>query len=225
VAFRSRQIDFELPKREPEPAPMPPTPVSWVLAGICVLVLIANFFSPDDWVLRFGALFGPAVEAGQWWRVFTSSIVHANPVHLLFNLTGIWTLGRDLEVGIGKFRFIITTLLGVLGSALVVLVLNFDVPTVGISGVILAWGGAMVAIVGRTRRNQLLQWLGAVALISLFPQISFAGHLGGFLAGLPCGWVMRRGRVTFAIAAPVMLCIWGVLVYLAGTGRIGLGTK
>ena len=46
------------------------------------------------------------------------------------------------------------------------------------------------------------------------------GHLGGFLAGLPCGWLMRRPRPLFQSVAPILLSLAAALLYLAGAGRL-----
>ena len=43
--------------------------------------------------------------------------------------------------------------------------------------------------------------------ISLLPFVSWAGHLGGFVFGLPCGLALRAGPRTFPYLAPILLFV------------------
>jgi membrane associated rhomboid family serine protease len=229
LALRDPQIPISggpgSPPREPEPAAAPEriTWVSWtVLAGSVGWFLIQLWLAVNgepDRVPSF-ALYGPLVQEGDWWRVIMTAFEHGGALHLVFNMSAVWTLGRVLETGVGPFRMLITSLVGALGSAFFVLLFNFDQRTVGASGMILAWGGAILPIATKHGRQSIGIWLGQVALISLLPGVSWAGHLGGFLFGLPCGWAMRGGRERFGFAAPVLLFISAVLVFLAGSGRL-----
>jgi hypothetical protein len=46
---------------------------------------------------RFGADWGPLTLSGQWWRLLTSTFVHIELSHLLFNMVGLWLLGKRVE--------------------------------------------------------------------------------------------------------------------------------
>ena len=82
------------------------------------------------------------------------------------------------------------------------------------SGMILGWGGAMLVTAGRELRRSLLIWLAQIAVISLLPGISWAGHLGGFLFGLPMGLALRSGPRAFSRAAPLLLAIAAGVTYI-----------
>jgi hypothetical protein len=45
--------------------------------------------------------------------------------------------------------------------------------------------------------------------------VSWAGHLGGFLFGLPCGVALRQGRSVYSVALPFILFITAVVAMLA----------
>jgi len=47
------------------------------------------------------------IKEGQIWRVFTPTLLHRDFLHILFNLTWLWVLGRQMEDRIGKWRFIL----------------------------------------------------------------------------------------------------------------------
>jgi rhomboid protease GluP len=161
------------------------------------------------------ALYGPLVQAGEPWRVLSCVFAHGGPIHLFFNMWVASSLGVPLERGIGSGRFLLLSLVTALGSSAVALLFNFEVVTVGASGMILGWGGAMFVTAGRELRRSLLIWLAQIAVISLLPGISWAGHLGGFLFGLPMGFALRRGPRVFSRAAPVLLALAAGVAYLA----------
>lgn len=210
---------------EPTPTAEPPPPIPWVsyvVLGGSVLVFAADELFTQGQLGKLLLLYGPAVEAGQWWRPLTMVFVHGNLLHIVFNMMAVLSLGRDVERGIGSFRFLIASVVGAMGSSFAVLAWNFDQPTVGASGMILAWAGALLPIATQAGRRQLGIWLVQIALISLLPMVSGASHLGGFVFGLPCGWVMRGKRALFQTVAPILVFVAAALLYLAASGRIRL---
>ncbi len=210
---------------EPVAPSQPPAAVPYVsyavLAG-SVIVFLLDSFVLDNGLRGALGLYGPLVKQGQWWRPLTFVFTHGGPLHLGLNMMVVMSLGRDVERGVGTFRFLISSIVGALASAVAVLIWDFDQPTVGASGMILGWAGVLVPIIGTAGRKQLGIWLVQMALISLIPGISGAGHLGGFLGGLPCGFIMRGSKTRFQTMAPVLLFIAAVLTVLAGTGRLSL---
>lgn len=205
----------DLERRGPiVPQRMPPTPVSWALVGASVIVFLAGGALPD--VAARGVLHGPLVFRGEWWRVFTFLVTHGGALHLLFNLSAVWTLGRVLESGLGSVRFLLASVIGGVGSAALILLVNFETRTVGLSGMILCWLGVLLPIAKPSARRQLLLWLMQIAVISLLPGVSWAGHLGGLLSGLPLGISLRFGPKAFSRAVPVVAFVVAALAYLAG---------
>ena len=55
----------------------------------------------------------PTLASGQVWRLFTPMLLHANPIHLAFNMSWLIGLGAAIEARFGGRRF----LLGVLAVA------------------------------------------------------------------------------------------------------------
>lgn len=202
----------------PPPKPLPIPFVSFTVIGLSVLVFAVDVLMPALRLKERLLLFGPAVAQGEWWRPFSMIFVHGNLIHLAFNMMATASLGRDVERGIGSFRFFIASLVGAMGSGVAVMVWSFDQPTVGASGMILAWAGALLPIATQAGRRQLGIWLLQVGIISLLPGVSGAGHVGGFLFGLPCGWAMRRPAAQFRVAAPILVFVAAIALYLAGRG-------
>jgi membrane associated rhomboid family serine protease len=161
------------------------------------------------------ALYGPLVQLGEYWRLLSCAFEHGSPLHLLFNMSVVWTLGFMLERAIGSLRFLGLSLVTAVGSSAFALIFNFEVPMVGASGMILGWAGAMLPISTDQGRKELGIWLVQVVVISLLPGVSWAGHLGGFLFGLPCGVALRLGAPVYRLALPLILFITAVVAMFA----------
>jgi membrane associated rhomboid family serine protease len=236
MARSPRVLDDPSSPSPPEPAPAAP-PRRWpVVCGTLIVVAVAVEFlnrylpplsrAPDAALLaRQGdalALYGPLVQSGEYWRLLSCAFEHGGPIHLLFNMSVVYTLGFMLERAIGSWRFLGLSLVTCLGSSAFALLFNFDVPTVGASGMILGYAGAMVPLSTGQGRKELGIWLVQMVIISLLPGISWAGHLGGFLFGLPCGFALRLGKPVYSKALPLILFITAVVaMYAAHPERRG----
>jgi len=218
--------------REVEPREAPSEPFPWASAtivAVCVLLHALKFYTLEHWppkdgagfvaiTLRFGALYGPSVHDGEWWRMITYAFAHGSRLHLLMNMLAVWGLGIPLERRIGTLKYLQLSLVVCLGSAALVLLVpgrGGPTPTVGLSGVILGWAGAFLFLLGRAQVRQLGRLLLLNALISLIPGISWQGHLGGFLFGLPCGLILRRDPASFSARAPVLAAVAGAIAIFA----------
>jgi len=52
------------------------------------------------------ALYGLAIENGQWYRLFTVALVHGGWIHLLFNMLALYSLGFNIENYFGRSKYI-----------------------------------------------------------------------------------------------------------------------
>lgn len=167
--------------------------------------------------LKFGALWTPSVREGEWWRLVSYAFAHGGLTHLAFNMFATTALGIPLERRIGTLRFAQISLAACLGSAAVVILAprGAPLPTVGASGVIFGWAGALLLLLTRAARAQLIQMLVINAAISMLPGVSWQGHLGGFLFGLAAGFLLRADPPRFSTRTPYLvalatgLAIWG----------------
>jgi membrane associated rhomboid family serine protease len=206
--------------------------VATALMALNVVLYMAQIATGDRLTVE-GLLYGPAVAGGEWWRIVTSGFLHGSLMHLAFNMYGLWVLGRPLEEGLGKARFALIYLAGLLGGSLAVLAIDFAQPTLGASGAVLGLAGAMAAVlwargVPLTQSPLTLILVMNLALPLLVPRISFAGHLGGIAAGFAAGWLlswlpMRFGRSqSSAVSATAGLCVALLVGVVAVAGAGGL---
>lgn len=132
------------------------------------------------------ALVPELVAYGEWWRLVTSGFLHIGPLHVAFNMYALWIIGRDMEVLLGRGRFLAVYVLGMLGGAAAVMWLQPGTIVAGASGAVFGLMGGLLVAVLRLRRpyGQLLTLL-AVNLVLGFvvPGISWQAHLGGLLVG------------------------------------------
>lgn len=189
------------------------------LIAVNVLAFLAQGATSDE-VTVDGILFGPLVADGEWWRLITSAFLHANLLHIGFNMYALWMLGPPLLEGLGRIRFGLIYLAGLLGGSAAVLAFDWGSPTLGASGAVLGLGGALAAALWARGISITQTSLGAVLGINLIlpllvGRISFWGHFGGILAGFAAGWLLtwlpvRFGRsMSEAVGAAIALC--GVL--------------
>src|SRR3712207_2585459 len=73
---------------------------------------------------RQGALAGPLVADGDYWRILTAGFLHAGPIHLLFNLYSLYILGSLLQPAIGRARFLLLSFASLLCGPFRVLVVG-----------------------------------------------------------------------------------------------------
>jgi membrane associated rhomboid family serine protease len=135
--------------------------------------------SNTDWV--------HGVSDGAYWQLMTSAFTHLTLWHIGFNMLALWVLGPQLEVAIGRARFLALYLLSALaGSTLVYWLAPVNVSTLGASGAIFGLLGALLILALKVggQLQPILIWVGLnFAFTVLVPNISWQGHLGGFIGG------------------------------------------
>lgn len=143
-----------------------------------------------------GALYGPAVADGDWWRLLTAAFLHYGPIHLAMNMIALWLFGPALEAAIGSVRFLLLYLAAGLAGSAGALLLTPDAVTVGASGAIYGVFGAILVL----ERQGTYVFGGSVipllvinfAFTLFIPGISKGGHIGGFVGGALAILVLSR---------------------------------
>ena len=144
-------------------------------------------------LLRMGALDPERVLAGEVWRLFSCTFLHAGFLHVLFNTYVLWVLGSFLERILGTWRFLLVYGLSCLGASLASLVF-LEGFSVGASGgvwgllgaqAVLAWrsrGLLPRAMIGGARRAAKFN-LGLNVVNSFRPHVDMWAHFGGGAVG------------------------------------------
>jgi membrane associated rhomboid family serine protease len=204
-------------------------PVTRALIAINVGVYLAELatgggvYGDRGWIFDHGVLFGPLVQSGDWWRLFTSAFMHYGPFHLLLNMYALYWAGTILERAIGHWRFLLLYVVsGLAGSAGVLVkdsLFNSLSVTVGASGAIFGILGALFVLETRGHLSTGGQIAGLIVINLVFTLvfagfISVGGHIGGLLGGALAMWLLLqfRGRPRLGTAALVAVGIAAVVV-------------
>jgi len=150
-----------------------------------------------------GCMDNAAVQAGEWWRLFTAMLLHADMAHLTANVSfGVVLLGLAMGRYGGGVGLLAAYLAGVVGNVAGLLFYPPSHQSLGASGMVMGGLGLLaaqsVAHLGRhpiTRRHVIRGVLGGVMLFVLLgfgPGTDVLAHLGGFLTGLLFGAVLTR---------------------------------
>ena len=117
----------------------------------------------NDSVVVHGALFGPLVSEGEWYRLITSGFLHANLIHIGFNMLLLFFLGRLLEPALGTPRFVFLYFASLLAGSFGALLLDPNAAHATVrrgrssdwlaATFVIARGRGMDALAGRDRRS------------------------------------------------------------------------
>jgi rhomboid family protein len=190
------------------PGPITPA-VKWLIIANVVMFLATLIYEP---IIVFLGLTPQIVVERFWiWQLATYLFLHGGPVHILFNMLGIWMFGVELERLWGTRQFLKYYAITGIGAGLTVLTVGlvlgagsetYRFPTIGASG---ALYGLLVAFAYYYPDRPLLMFflfpipakyfvmiVGAMAFLSA-PQsrVSEAAHLGGLVIGY---LYLRAGR-------------------------------
>ncbi|MEV7418499.1 rhomboid family intramembrane serine protease [Streptomyces sp. NPDC089919] len=205
--------------------------VTKILIGLNVAMFIAVYAAGgdalDNAVVNRLAMLGQAVEywgapsegvaAGEWYRLLTSMFLHQQIWHIGFNMLSLWFLGPPLEQALGRARYLALYLIsGLAGSALVYLLVEPNVQTLGASGAIYGLFGATAVFMRRMRAD--MRPVIALLVINLvitfgWGGISWQAHIGGLVAGvvIAIGMVhaprQHRALVQWGSCALVLLAV------------------
>ena len=184
-------------------------PVTYMLIGINVLISMFAFYSPAFFEAMLFQV-GP-VRDGEIYRLLTAGFLHADLMHLLFNMFTLFFFGPVLESDrlMGRARFLIIYFAALLAGNLWALFAKFNEPfyaAVGASGAI---SGVMIAVslfvpfmmifffgiipVPAILFAVLYIGYSAFAMGSANSTIGHEAHLGGAIAGLVLTLVMFPG--------------------------------
>ncbi len=182
--------------------------VSVAIIIINLIVFIIQIFDPTGYMFIYESAFIPSefFAGKKTWTIFTSMWMHADWLHILFNMWFFYVVADNCEKEMGHIFFLITYLIaGFVGSllhALIAVVTGFgDIPSLGASGAVMG----VIAVYGILFPDIRLRYIAYIrttisartfvlisfiteliyGLISLFVLTGTAhfAHVGGLIAG------------------------------------------
>lgn len=195
-----------------------------VAIGILVVTVISSLLA-NPGLTPFGgtvldvlALDKPALAAGELWRLWSVTLVHAPltqmPLHLLFNMYLLYLAGPFTERLYGRIGFLLVYLAAAAGGSLATFAFGDAAGGVGASGALFGLFGLLISVqyvhrpmLDRGARAFMGQFVGLV-ILNLILGFAMSGivdnwaHIGGLVTGLWLGALFAPGR------APTMRSLW-----------------
>jgi len=145
-------------------------------------------------------LSGAEVSQGAFWELITSLFMHANIIHLGFNMVALLYIGTACENYLGGRMVLITYFTGGLaGNLLSLALIPPTTYSLGASGAIFSLLG-LLAVTEYRRTHQFLSSLGWAIIIFVISSVGLAGavnifaHFGGLAAGLLVGAALPKHK-------------------------------
>src|SRR3954452_3297001 len=203
----------------------PRVTLTLLIIAVTIVISLTTLLSPEasDLVDLF-ILDKAAVAAGEYWRLWTVTLLHADFLHLAFNMYALYLAGTIVERWYGSIRFGAIYLACAAAGSTASFVFGGDAPSVGASGAIFGLFGILLAA-GRLHnpidprsRGVVSQLLFLVVINLVFGfssggSIDNAAHPGGLAAGL---WL---GALIPPTGVPTMSSLW----HKPGESRAAVG--
>jgi membrane associated rhomboid family serine protease len=171
-----------------------------IIANVIIFVVMlvsGDFGDCNSLTCQLLAQENDVVLAGAYWQLFTSMFVHFGPVHLLFNMFGLYYFGRINEAVFPPPKFLAIYFgSGLLGSVMTLVLLPASTLSGGASGAIFGLVGSYVAIERSTQRMGFALVYAVVIFVqsSFLPGVNIFAHLFGLVGGFALGLVFISMR-------------------------------
>lgn len=183
--------------------------VALIVINIAVFFILTMFGDTEDavFMLQHGGMYEPnIIEGHEYYRIFTCLFLHFGITHLLNNMVLLGALGWNLELEIGKVRFVIiyfaSGIIGNIVSLFYDLTLEQPAVSAGASGAIFGLMGALlyVVIANRGRLGRLSgRGMLVMVILSLYFGLTSTGvdnlaHIGGLVSGFLLAVLLYRRK-------------------------------
>jgi membrane associated rhomboid family serine protease len=202
-----------------------------IIAITSIISLTALFTEPatGEAIFNLLQLDKVAVAHGEYWRLWSVTLLHVDILHLGFNMYALYLAGTIVERWYGSLRFLAFYLACAAAGSTASFVFGEGNLAVGASGAVFGLFGILLAAgrihhpVDRQSRGLVSQVMTLVIINIVFGfasggSIDNAAHLGGLVAGL---WL---GALVPPTGVPTMSAIWqqpadSRVVVSPGSGR------
>ena len=223
---------------------------------VCTVMVIASI-GVNGWTFenyQVNPMIGPSPETlltlgakqsalivveGEWYRLFSSIVLHAGIIHYTLNMLALWFVGTAIEQSHGFINAATAFILSAVGGTILSAVFLPEYVTVGASGGIFGFIGMCCSDIyinwnllfmkeenngkkNRMRHIQVLLWLlldiVVNCIIGLTPFVDNFTHLGGFTYGFLCGLstIEHLEVGFFGVSETGLAKCWNNLIKFAG---------
>lgn len=191
-------------------------PLITVFLILINIVIFFNFVSRlEFFVKKFGFVPQSFLNGENWLNLFWAMFLHGSFLHLLGNMWFLWIFGDNVELKIGKKKFLFLYFLSGMGAFLFHLIFNTDktIPVIGASGAISGILGAYLILFPSNKVLALFPFFFFYRLILLpasiyiglwflfqflymgtYQTVAWWAHIGGFASGILFAQSIKKGK-------------------------------
>ena len=164
----------------------------FLIALNCIFFFVPKLLGQYNYVVNLLCVHGPSIRAGQYYRLLTGIVMHADLIHLCVNCYSLYVIGSQIESYIGRYKYAIIYLFsGLTGSLLSITFLKNGV-SVGASGAIFGLMGALLyfgyyyrVYLGNVVKSQILPLIVLNLAFGFFATgVDNFAHIGGLVGGI-----------------------------------------
>ncbi len=186
-------------------------PVTRAIIGVTIGIYVLELFLGDAFVNRFTS-FGPAIAAGELYRLLTSVFLHLpfdgrlfSLLHIFFNMYILSIYGAQVEQLFGSARFLFMYLATGFVASAASYAFNDCANGLGASGAVFGVVGILIVYLYNRRSStftdQYLRSMATFVVLNLMlgflvPRIDNLAHIGGLVAGAAIGFGFDRSRLS-----------------------------
>ena len=141
-----------------------------VVVGVLVFITLLQLSTGFNDSINLAGLVKPKTNDGEYWRLLTSTLLHANLFHIFFNATAMYVIGKMLIRVTSLWHFFTVFLIsGLMGSVFSLLLMS-NATSVGASGGIMGLIGFILVMSLKLKsipRNIVKSMLSSIILIAI----------------------------------------------------------
>ncbi len=203
--------------------------VTPIIIAIClVMYLITMMYSDRDLayvLLDLGAVYGPNIAQGEFYRLLTGTFLHASITHILFNMYSLFIIGTQVETYFGRTKYLSVYIVSALSGSFLSIILGNSI-SVGASGAIFGLLGALAyfgyyhrVYMGSVLTKQILPVIALNLMLGFMVSgVDNAAHVGGLIGGFLATMALGLGETdnkTNRIHGKIVLALYfAFLIYV-----------
>lgn len=204
--------------------------VTYILIVLNLMVFLYGVLHGNDELINMFGNNYELVQNGEFYRLLTCMFVHADILHILFNMIALYSIGPVVERYYGKSKFLLIYLIsGLLGSIFSGVFMTANSISIGASGAIFGLLGSICYFTyyyRATLQGILRGSIMPVIIINLVigflsSSIDLSAHIGGLIGGILISMAIGIGdkhRKSDQINGLVVLVLMAVfLIYMMMT--------
>ena len=199
---------------------------SSIIITTIICVVSCLFYAASAFMSRKYSMSASIIFLGGNYKMFTLGLkefhrlligpfLHGSFIHLMCNVISLYNLGMVVERLLGKTKYILLFLCGILISSLTAGILGGNILNVGISGGVYAIFAYFIMYFVQNKMISIQRLLPTIFInltLNFLPNVSWQGHLGGAVCGILFYYVYKENKIDFKTLPVIILLIIGLFV-------------